>query len=133
MRRTTRDALDRRRAEALALRIGGASFRQIGQRLLVSHETARADVALAMVAAREDWTVRSQRTKIIIDERLRVLLSTYWRASIGCGCDGPCDPDECPNPTEPDPAAADVVLRILELQAAIHGLVPNKVDDEHQD
>ena len=123
MPRISKDDLDRRRALALAMRLGGATYREIGERNFVSHETARSDVAAALDGIEERNAVDRRRYRAMLMLRLDRLLRTWWAASIGCQCHPPCAGEPCPNPTTPDPDAADRVLSVLDAQARIMGLV----------
>ena len=131
MPRISKDNLDRRRADALSLRLGGASYRQIGETLLVSHETARQDVAAALDGIEERDALDRRRYRSLVMLRLDRLLRVWWAASIGCQCEPTCLGEPCPNPTPPDPDAAERVLAIIGAQTAIMGLAaaPTPADE----
>ena len=123
MARTSKDDLDRRRADALALRVGGATYREIGERNFTSHETARTDVDKALDGVERRNALDRRRYRSLIMLRLNRLLRTWWAASIGCQCQPPCNGEPCANPTTPDGDAADRVLNILDAQTRVLGLV----------
>ena len=109
-RRSSNAALDARRAEALALRTAGLSYRSIAERTSTSHEQARQDVAYAINQVHASWTLESGRFRTLAMCRLDALLQVWWPLSIA-------DP--------PDPTAANIVLSVIELQATITGLMPD--------
>ena len=122
MPRITKAEIDRRRADALAMRLAGATYRQIAERNFVSHETSRQDVAVALDGIEQRNAVDRRRYRAMLMLRLDRLLRTWWAASIGCLCQPPCNGEPCANPTTPDPDAADRILAILDAQARIMGL-----------
>ena len=124
MPRTPKGEIDRRRADALSLRLQGATYRQIAERSFVSHETARSDVRLALDGIEARNAVDRRRYRALLMLRLERLFRVWWAAAIGCLCQPPCNGQPCANPTTPDPDAADRILSVLDAQARIMGLLP---------
>ena len=81
-KRTTQAELDRRRSEALAMKIAGYTLRQIGEHLFVSHETARKDIQHALAAAKTDWDIETSQFKTLTLDRLNELFKIAWPISL---------------------------------------------------
>ena len=122
MPRTSKAEIDRRRADALAMRLGGATYRAIGERNFVSYETSRTDVRLALDGIEQRDAIDRRRYRALLMLRLDRLFSIWWGPSVGCQCPPFCPGDPCPNPSPPDPDAAARVLDIMDAQARIMGL-----------
>ena len=109
-KRTTQAELDRRRSEALAMKVAGHTLRQIGEHLFVSHETARKDIQHALDKARGDSDIANEQFKVLTLSRLNELFRLAWPISLS----GTPEAD----------AAFDQVMRIMELELQIRGLLP---------
>ena len=109
-KRTTQAELDRRRSEALAMKVAGHTLRQIGERLFVSHETARKDIQHALGKANVDWDIENDQFKTLTLSRLNELFKLAWPISLT------------------DTPAADIafhqVMKIMELELQIRGILP---------
>ena len=109
-KRTTQAELDRRRSEALAMKVAGYTLRQIGEQLFVSHETARKDVKAALDKAKTDWDIENEQFKVLALSRLNELFKIAWPISLS------------------DTPAADAafyqVMKIMELELQIRGILP---------
>lgn len=120
--RTTPEGLDRhaRTQEALALRIAGASYREIGRRLGADPSTLCRDVVRAL-DRQEAASVDDLR--IVEGERLDRLQAALWPDAVGAS-------------SGPDVRARAVngVLRIMERRARLFGLdAPQQVTVTHED
>ena len=117
-KRTTQAELDRRRSEALAMKVAGYTLREIAEQLFVSHETIRKDIRIALDKAKADWTIENERFKTLTLTRLDELFIRAWPASIA-------DP--------PDQDAFDRVMRVMALQCEIHGLIMPRVQRDNDE
>ncbi len=107
-------ALARQREhDALQLRIGGGSLRQIGEALGISHETARQALDRAMQRLIEDTQDKAEDLQTIQGARLEALFLGIWpKALAGV-------PDQ-----------VDRALKVMERQARLFGLDgPVKIHD----
>ena len=131
MPRISKGSLDRRRADALSMRLGGATYREIGERNFVSHETSRNDVRLALDGIEQRDALDRRRYRSLLMLRLDRLFRTWWAASIGCECQPPCAGEPCLNPTTPDLDATDRILAIMDAQMQVMGLAaaPTPADE----
>ena len=109
-KRTTQAELDRRRSEALAMKVAGYTLRAIAQELYVSHETIRKDIKIALDKAKVDWDIENEQFKVLALSRLNELFKIAWPVSLT------------------DTPAADVafhqVMKIMELELQIRGILP---------
>ena len=109
-KRTTQAELDRRRSEALAMKVAGYTLREIAQQLFVSHETIRKDIRIALDKAKVDWDIETSQFKTLTLDRLNELFKIAWPISLT------------------DTPAADVafhqVMKIMELELRIRGILP---------
>ena len=116
-KRTTQAELDRRRSEALAMKVAGYTLRQIGEALYVSHETIRKDIKAALDKAKTDWDIESEQIKTLTLARLDELFVAAWPISLS------------------DTPAADTafreVMEIMRLQCEIHGLIAPRVQEDN--
>ena len=113
----TRAALDLRRSEAMALKLSGHSLRKIAEYLYISHETVRNDIHVGLSKAREDWNADTAHFKTLTLDRLNELFKKAWPISLS------------------DTPAADAafyqVMKIMELECEIHGLIAPRVQGDN--
>ena len=77
-RRGQREAIIERRPRSLALRIGGASYREIGERLDIDVHTAYADVQAELAALRERTVERAEEVRELELQRLDAMTTGLW-------------------------------------------------------
>ena len=104
-----------RNARALALFVGGATYRQIAAAIgLRSTSAAHTIVQQALAASAQRRALLSDEALAIHQERQERLLLAHWQRALGSN-----DPD---NPVDPDHRSAEIVRRILGQQAKLYGL-----------
>jgi len=100
-----------RRAEALRLRVNGATFAEIGAALSIDPATAHRDVCRGLAALHEE--IRAEAADLLALEaaRLDALHMAHWEAALAGIA-----------------SAADVVLRVMHHRARLFGLyAPAKI------
>ena len=102
---------DERNARALALFVGGATYKQIAATIgLRSQSAAHTIVQQALAASAQRRALLSDEALAIHQERQERLLLAHWTRALG-------GPDN-----EPDHRSAEIVRRILGQQAKLYGL-----------
>lgn len=102
---------DERNARALALFVGGATYKQIAATIgLRSTSAAHKIVQDALAASAQRRALLSDEALAIHQERQERLLLAHWSRALG-GQD-----------VEPDHRSAEIVRRILAQQAKLYGL-----------
>lgn len=127
---------DERNARALALFVGGATYKQIAATIgLRSQSAAHTIVQQALAASAQRRALLSDEALAIHQERQERLLLAHWTRALG-------SPDK-----DPDHRSAEIVRRILGQQAKLYGLdadpaplpaptgklAPSDEDEEEQD
>ena len=108
-------SLAEQRKTALALRIGGASYRQIAAQMDLSVGRAHAIVQEALAETRVEATELTEQVRQLEIERLDAMLMSLWTAKN-------------------NPRVADTILRIQERRAKLLGLdVPIRTSIEGPD
>ncbi len=100
-----------RRAEALRLRVNGATFAEIGAALSIDPATAHRDICRGLAALHEE--IRAEAADLLALEaaRLDALHMAHWEAALAGIA-----------------SAADVVLRVMHHRARLFGLyAPAKI------
>ena len=97
------------------MKVAGYTLRQIGEQLLVSHETVRQDIRLSLDKAQADWDIANAHFKTLTLDRLNALFEKAWPISL--------------SDTPAADAAFDQVMRIMELECQIHGLIAPRVQE----
>lgn len=121
-----RARISERRNKAIDLKLTGLSYRQIADRLDISHTQARRDVEERL---KEDAQKRPQTQQLrqLENHRLDILHQSWWPRALER-----LEIDEQTGAREghdPDPAALDRVLRIMERRAKLNGLdMPTQID-----
>ena len=106
---------DERNARALALFVGGATYKQIAATIgLRSQSAAHTIVQAALAASAQRRALLSDEALAIHQERQERLLLAHWQRALGSN-----NPE---NPQEPDHRSAEIVRRILGQQAKLYGL-----------
>ena len=102
---------EERNARALALFVGGATYKQIAVTIgLRSASAAHTIVQQALAASAQRRALLSDEALAIHQERQERLLLAHWTRALG-------GPDK-----EPDHRSAEIVRRILGQQAKLYGL-----------
>lgn len=106
---------EERNARALALFVGGATYRQIALTIgLRSTSAAHTIVQNALAQSAQRRALLSDEALSIHQERQERLLLAHWQRALGSN-----DPA---NPKEPDHRSAEICRRILAQQARLYGL-----------
>lgn len=106
---------EERNAKALALFVGGATYRQIALTInLRSTSAAHTIVQNALAESAQRRALLSDEALSIHQERQERLLLAHWQRALGSN-----DPA---NPREPDHRSAEICRRILAQQARLYGL-----------
>jgi hypothetical protein len=93
------------RANALALRLAGANYREIGKALGISHQRAWRAVTEALARTKAITDERATQLREIDARRLEVLTKAVWTRAV-----------------QGDTAAIDRAVRLMERRAALLGL-----------
>lgn len=100
----------KRQQIALALRLKGYTYYQIGTKLKVSYVSAWHYVQEAMKTAREEMSEDVEKVRDLEVNRLDAMLERHW-------------------PRRQDPRTSDTILKIMDRRAKLLGLdVPTKTD-----
>lgn len=106
--------------QALALRLAGSSYREIGATLAVSHQQAYKDVQAMLKTTCMETADEVRRNEL---HRLDALLAAHWKAAVGIPAMG--DQPAVP----PDKGATTTVLGIMDRRARLLGLdAPQRID-----
>lgn len=106
---------EERNARALALFVGGATYRQIALTIgLRSTSAAHTIVQKALAESAQRRALLSDEALSIHQERQERLLLAHWQRALGSN-----DPN---NPRDPDHRSAEICRRILGQQARLYGL-----------
>ena len=101
------------------MKVAGYTLREIAQQLFVSHETIRKDIQHALDKAKVDWDIETSQFKTLTLDRLNELFKIAWPISL--------------TDTPAADAAFDRVMRIMQLQSEIYGLIVPRVQGDNPD
>lgn len=106
------EGMEARRTQALALRIAGATYREIAKALAVCPQTAYTDVQTELEALDKLKAERAERLRDLEVERCDKLTMALW-----------------PRAQQGDAQAVNSLVRVMDRRAKLLGLdVPQKVD-----
>lgn len=111
-----------RETQAIALRKGGANFKQIGEAMGFTEQRAHALVTRVLKRMNEKLAETADEVRRMETERLDAMLLTWWTRAIG----GKTTAGKI---IAPDIRAGDMVLRIMARRAKLWGLdAPEKLE-----